>query len=197
MKDGMQLSRTVRINEEIKQVVRISAGINLMAINAMLVAKRSGARSAGYGVVSGELRSFSGRLESIMLETSGLISRMIGDVASLLNQKRSMARIGRASGMSEITAGLLEEAMESKHLALSGMQNRIRELGDRLGLHSETALRHCQSGVALARSAKIESVYGGEMAGVLEQVSVEVEGRMLALFERLKSLSADVRAWQA
>jgi len=143
------------------------------------------------------LRSFSGRLEIIMLETSNLISRMIGDVASFLNQKRSMARLDRASGMSEITAGLLEDAMGRKRRALSGMQNRMRELGDRLGLHSETALRHCQSGVALSRSAKIESVYGGEMAGILEQVSVEVETQMLELFERLKSLSADVRAWQA
>lgn len=197
MNDGKQLSRTVRINEEIKQVVRISSGINLMAINAMLVARQSGARSRGYGVVSGELRSFSGRLESIMLETSSLISRMIGDLASFLNQKRSMVRIGRASGMTGITAGLLEEAMGRKHHALSRMQKGIRELGDRLGLHSEMALRHCQSGIALARSARIEAVYGGDMAGVLGQVSVEVEGQMLELFERLKSLSADVRAWQA
>ena len=197
MNDGKQLSRTVRINEEIKQVVRISSGINLMAINAMLVARQSGARSRGYGVVSGELRSFSGRLEALMDETGMLISGMIGDMAWLLNQRRSREQMARATRMSERAAELLGEAMEKKDRAVSKTREKILDLGGRLDRQAGMALRHCQSGIALARSARIEAVYGGDMAGGLGQVSVEVEGQMLELFERLKSLSADVRAWQA
>lgn len=193
---GEQLRRTVRINEEIRQVVRISSGINLTAINAMLVAKRSGECSRGYGVVSGELRSFSGKLEALMDETRMLISGMLGDMAWLLKQGRSMEQMDRAMRMSQRTAELLGEVMEKKDHAASRMRERMRGLGDKLGRQTAIALKLCQGGQALARSAKIEAVYGGEMAGTLEQVSIEVEGRMTELFERLKFLNAEVQMWQ-
>ncbi|MHB1099930.1 MAG: hypothetical protein ACYCZR_10285 [Burkholderiales bacterium] len=193
---GEQLRRTVRINEEIKQVIRISSGINLTAVNAMLVAKRSGERSRGYGVVSGELRSFSGRLEALMDETGMLISGMIGDMAWLLNQRRSREQMARATRMSERAAELLGEAMEKKDRDVSKTRKKILDLGGRLDRQAGMALKLCQSGVALARSAKIEAVYGGEMAETLGQVSIEVEGRMAELFERLKFLNAEVQAWQ-
>ena len=36
------LRRVVMVNEDIKKVIRISTEVNLVALNAMLVAKRSG-----------------------------------------------------------------------------------------------------------------------------------------------------------
>ena len=61
-----ELSRVVKANEDIKKVIRISSGVNLVALNAMLVAKRSGERSRGFAVVSSELRVFSRKLEGAM-----------------------------------------------------------------------------------------------------------------------------------
>jgi hypothetical protein len=191
------LRRTARINEEIKHVVRISNGINLTAVNAMLVAKRAGERSRGYGVVSGELRNFSSKLEANMGETTALVSGMVRDVAFLMNQDRSRRQMERALRMSERAAGLLGPAMGRKANAVAEMRMKIHGLGDTLSRQVGGSMRLCQTGSALARSAKIEAVYGGDMAATLGQVSREVEGRMTELLESVKSLNTDVQAWQA
>lgn len=194
---GDNLRRTARINEEIKRVVHISTGINLTAVNAMLVSKRAGERSRGYGVVSGELRNFSRQLEANMGETTPLVTRMVRDVAFLLNQSRSQRQMDRASKMSERTAELLSGVMGKKAYAVAETLEKISYLGNMLARQIGGSLRLCQTGIALSRSAKIEAVYGGEMAGTLRQVSTEVEDRMAELLERLKSLKTDVHAWQA
>jgi methyl-accepting chemotaxis protein len=194
---GDYLRRTARINEEIKRIVAISAGINLTAVNAMLVAKRAGERSRGFGVVSGELRTFSRHLEENMGETTVLVSRLVLNVGRLLNETRSQRQIDRAGRMSARSGELLAAVLARKNEALARSREKIGVLGNGLVRQAEAAMRLCQTGNALARSAKIEAVYGGDMAGTLRQVSNEVEERMTELLERLKSLGAGVEAWQA
>lgn len=194
---GEYLRWTARINEKIKRVVLISNGINLTAVNAMLVSKRAGERSRGYGVVSGELRNFSRQLEANMGEMTTLVSGMVRDVAFLLNQCRSQRQMDRALRMSERTAGLLGHAMRRKANAVAEMSKKMHWLGNALARQISGAMRLCHTGSALARSAKIEAVYGGDMAATLGQVSRDVEDRMTELLESLKSLNADVQAWQA
>lgn len=194
---GDYLRRTARINEEIKRVVRISTGLNLTAVNAMLVAKRAGERSRGYGVVSGELRSFSSKLEANMAETTELICGMVRDVAFLLDQHRSLRQMDRAVGVSERTAKLLGGAMGRKARAVAETRMKLHGLGNTLARQVGRSMRLCRTGSALAHSAKIEAVYGDEMAATLGQVSREVEDRMVELLETLKSLDADVQAWRA
>ena len=194
---GDQLRRTARINEDIKQVVRISTGINLTAVNAMLVAKRAGERSRGYGVVSGELRNFSSKLEDNMAGTTVLVCGMVRDVAFLLNQSRSQRQMDRAVGASERTAGHLGDAIGRKARAVAETRMKLQGLGNALARQVDDSMRLCRTGSALARSARIEAVYGGDMAATLGQVSREVEDRMAELLETLKSLDADVQAWRA
>lgn len=194
---GDQLRRTARINEEIKQVVRISTGINLTAVNAMLVAKRAGERSRGYGVVSGELRNFSSKLEDSMAATTALVCGMVRDVAFLLNQSRSQRQIDRAVGASERAAAHLGDAIARKARIASESRMKLQGLGHTLARQVHGSMRLCRTGSTLARSARIEAVYGGDMATTLGQVSREVEDRMVELLETLKSLDADVQAWQA
>lgn len=193
---GDCLRRTARINEEIKQVVRISTGINLTAVNAMLVAKRAGERSRGYGVVSGELRNFSSKLEANMAGTTAMVCGMVRDVAFLLDQRRSLRQMDRAVGMSERTAGLLGDAMGRKARTVAETRMKLQGLGNTLARQVDGSMRLCRTGSTLARSARIEAVYGGDMAATLEQVSREVEDRMAELLETLKSLDTEVQAWQ-
>jgi methyl-accepting chemotaxis protein len=56
---GADLLRIVRINEEIKAVVGVAFKINIMALNAIFLAKRAGTAALGFGVLSNELRTFS------------------------------------------------------------------------------------------------------------------------------------------
>lgn len=189
------LRRTARINEEIKSVVRISESINLTAINAMLVAKRAGRRSLGYGIVSGELRNFSRQLESVMEESGMLISGIVRDAAALSNQTRSLRQMERASGMSDRTVGFLGNAMEMKSHAVLQSREKLDKLGLLLERHTRRAMRICQGGIFLVSSAKIEAVYGDDMASTLNHVSLEIEKRMNELLDRLKLLGSIVQAW--
>lgn len=191
--DAQCLRRTTQIIEEIKGVVRICEGINLTAINAMLVAKRAGEHSRGFGVVSGELRFFSRQLEERMSETTALVSHLARDAAATLNQRRLQQQMERAAGASERSAKLLNTAMEHKVHALSETRGKIRALEDALSRQVTDAIKLCHTGIALGRSAKIEAVYGGSMEATLGQVSHEVEDRMLELLNRLKSLSTDIQ----
>jgi len=52
---GRELRRIVRTNEEIKSVVATAFKINLMAMNAIFLAKRAGQTALGFGVLSNEL----------------------------------------------------------------------------------------------------------------------------------------------
>jgi len=52
---GTDLLRIVHINEEIKRVVGVSVKINIMALNAIFLAKRAGTAALGFGVLSNEL----------------------------------------------------------------------------------------------------------------------------------------------
>lgn len=196
-KQGDYLRRTVRINEEIKRVLRISSGINLTAINAMLVSKRAGERSRGYAVVSGELRNFSRKLEVQMGETTLLIAGMVGDVAFLLNQNRSQGQIYRATHLSGRSMELLGDAIGRKAHAISEMRKKLYYVGIKLDRQVSRSLKLCESGVSLARNAKIEAVYGGAMAGTLRQVSTEVEERMTEMLGCLRSLNNEILEWQA
>lgn len=193
---GEYLRRTVHFNEEIKHVVCISSGINLTAINAILVARRAGGRSRGYGVVSNELRNFSRKLDGLMTETAQLVSGMVRDVASLLKHERSKRQMDRAAHMTDEAAGLLDVAMGRKGALVSEAKARIREKLGQLDRRTVRALKLSHGATVLARSAKIEAVYGCDMAVALGQVSVEIEAQMDELLGRLKLLNANLQAWQ-
>jgi len=55
---GQDLVRIVQINEEIKSIVAVAFKINIMALNAIFLAKRAGTTALGFGVLSNELRVF-------------------------------------------------------------------------------------------------------------------------------------------
>ena len=80
------LHRVVKANEDIKKVIRISSGVNLVALNAMLIAKRSGEKSRGFAVVSSELRVFSRKLEGAMTGLGALIFELVRDAAAMRKQ---------------------------------------------------------------------------------------------------------------
>ena len=54
-----ELTCIVRVNEEIKSIVATAFRINLMALNAIFLAKRAGNAALGFGVLSNELRRFA------------------------------------------------------------------------------------------------------------------------------------------
>lgn len=173
-----ELSRIVRLNEEIKMIVTTAFKVNLMALNAIFLAKRAGRAALGFGVLSNELRVFAQDLTRQMGELKELTAVSVDMVTKMLMRKRNNAYIAHAVQLSE------EGQAEYFH---AGVKSRLNEgIAEfqrlRTDLHvmdrktrqafAEIA-RSVEMGGVLARSAKIEAAYGGTFSAPLMQVSTD------------------------
>lgn len=186
------LHRVVRINEEIKKVVRISSEVNLVALNAMLTAKRSGEKSRGFGVVSSELRVFSGKLEHFMTDLEAPVFELLNGVAQLLKQARVQRHFTLAMRGSDSAKRLLAPVMMRKEAELAVGREKVKRDWMRLSMLLNRALQLCETGGALSRSAKIEAVYGGDMTASLKQVSNQIEQTVESILDIIKTLRAEL-----
>lgn len=182
------LRRLVRANEGIKHVIRISSEVNMVALNAMLVAKRSGERSRGFAVVSSELRVFSRKLEGAMTALGSLVFGLVRDAAAMQKQNRERRLWLKTMAQGRATRHLLQPMLCRKEDSMRSTGQDIRHDWNRLQLQLGRALQLCETGGALSRSAKIEAVYGGEMSATLKQVAERIEETVNQIFATLKLL---------
>ena len=186
--EASDLCRVVKANEDIKKVIRISSGVNLVALNAMLIAKRSGERSRGFAVVSSELRVFSRKLEGAMTGLGALIFGLIRDAAAMRKQHHERHHLLNIQARGQQMRKLMGPV-------LARMDERMQKTGEEIGrdwhqlrLQLNRVLQLCESGGSLSRSAKIEAVYGGDMSATLKQVANQIEETVNEIFSILKLL---------
>ncbi len=183
---GVDLMRIVRINEEIKSVVNVAFKINIMALNAIFLAKRAGTAARGFGVLSNELRVFSQDLRDCMSSLSGLVHACVDDVSRMLQDIRHTRLLRQAvatSSKPEFAAVLAAREIENERHTQSFAGQR-RQLKRSL----EDAFRMVELGGVLAKSAKIEAAYGQSFAVPLSQVSSEFDGVVEEIRVSLESL---------
>lgn len=184
---GADLLRIVSINEQIKRVVGVSFKINIMALNAIFLAKRAGTAALGFGVLSNELRVFSQDLRQCMSGLNSLIHASVNEVSVILRNGRqdrliaSLERDGRAAA--QVAAVLARRAGEHKSHA-----RRLSELRRQLKRALEDAFQLVELGGVLAKSAKIEAAYGQSFAASLAQVSSEFDDIVEEIRAALESL---------
>lgn len=184
---GLDLVSIVRINEEIKRVVAVSFKINIMALNAIFLAKRAGTAALGFAVLSNELRVFSQDLRTCMTTLTGLIHDCVGEVSRVLKQGRSARLIEAAVNCSPHLSGgaaILARQVDAR----SERQRSLTALRSRLRRAMEDAFQMVELGGVLAKSAKIEAAYGQSFASPLAQVSGEFDGIVEEIRSSLESL---------
>jgi methyl-accepting chemotaxis protein len=197
---GRELRRIVRINEEIKSVVSTAFKINLMAMNAIFLAKRAGQSALGFGVLSNELRRFASDLQ---LQMAGLREATYGSVATvtaLLKQSRISRLLERARTEAQGDGKGLIQSLASRRdeTTLARNDEQMAALNRRLSHMIADTAQLVELGSVLARSAKIEAAYGGAFSVSLMQVSSDFErtiGEIQSSFENLtKNQSEDFAA---
>ncbi|MFN4342945.1 MAG: methyl-accepting chemotaxis protein [Azonexus sp.] len=182
---GADLLRIVHINEEIKSVVNVAFRINIMALNAIFLAKRAGAAARGFGVLSNELRVFSQDLRDCMALLTSLVHGCVNDVSRMLQDIRHTRLLRqaaeRANGrMAEVL--VRREHENARHAASLASQRK------QLQRALEDAFRLVELGGVLAKSAKIEAAYGQSFAMPLSQVSGEFDAIVGEIRASLESL---------
>lgn len=169
-----ELILIARVNEAIKLAIAASEAITLIAVNANLVARRAGKSAAGFCVVAAELRHFSDGIATMMQGWSDLIYALVDATAISRNQIRSLKKLLEASDCSEEARLALMHACEVSRQALHatniGNSARVIEL-QRMIVRAQK-LR--VTGELIARSAMIESAYGGQMRAVLQQIACDI-----------------------
>jgi methyl-accepting chemotaxis protein len=187
---GRELRRIVRINEVIKTVVRTAYRINLMAMNAIFLAKRAGQSALGFGVLSNELRRFATELEQQMIALGQATSGSVVTVTAMVKEARMVGILERARAQSE-GAGreIIDEILGSRHgLALADRLEQVAALNRNLAMMIDSTASLVEMGGVLARSAKIEAAYGGGFSQSLKQVSSDFEGTIGEIRNSLDSL---------
>jgi hypothetical protein len=183
---GVDLLRIVRINEEIKAVVGVAFKINIMALNAIFLAKRAGTTALGFGVLSNELRVFSQDLRTCMGVLTDLIHRCVNEVSLVLQDIRHTRLLHDALALSPTRQ--IEQVIARRELSNTEHSVRLGTLRRQLQRALEDAFQMVELGGVLAKSAKIEAAYGQTFAGPLAQVSGEFDGIVEEIRSSLQSL---------
>lgn len=183
---GVDLLRIVRINEEIKSVVAVAFKINIMALNAIFLAKRAGTAARGFGVLSNELRVFSQDLRDCMASLNGLIHGCVTEVSLVLQDIRHTRLLREAVALSPLTR--MVDVLAERELENERHTQRLSRLRKQLKRALEDAFQMVELGGVLAKSAKIEAAYGQSFALPLSQVSGEFDGIVEEIRTSLESL---------
>jgi methyl-accepting chemotaxis protein len=184
---ALDLLRIVRINEEIKRVVSVAFKINIMALNAIFLAKRAGNSALGFGVLSNELRVFSKDLRESMISLTRLIHELVAEVSVVLQESRQDT-VFRRTAAECVGNPLLDEVLERRSQRHDTHVARISSLRRGLRLAVDDASRLVELGGVLAKSAKIEAAYGAGFATSLGQVSGEFDGVVEEIRSSLENL---------
>ncbi|WP_226404209.1 MULTISPECIES: chemotaxis protein [Azonexaceae] len=183
---GVDLLRIVRINEEIKSVVGVAFKINIMALNAIFLAKRAGTAALGFGVLSNELRVFSQDLRDGMSALTSQIHGCVTEVSLVLQDIRHTALLRRAVELSPIDRG--RDVLAAREVENERHAERLARLRKQLRGALDDAFRMVELGGVLAKSAKIEAAYGQSFALPLSQVSGEFDGVVEEIRTSLEAL---------
>ncbi|MDP3639129.1 MAG: chemotaxis protein [Azonexus sp.] len=181
------LLRIVHINEEIKRVVGVSVKINIMALNAIFLAKRAGTAALGFGVLSNELRVFSQDLRTCMESLNGLIHACVNQVSVGLKgirNSRLLTEAARLAPQQTSVVRILHEHEQENERRTQRLTALRRQLKGAL----EDVFQMVELGGVLAKSAKIEAAYGQSFAPSLAQVSGEFDGVVEEIRGSLESL---------
>jgi len=182
----LDLLSIVRINEEIKRVVAVSFKINIMALNAIFLAKRAGTAALGFGVLSNELRVFSQDLRTCMESLTELIHNCVNEVSVVLQDIRFSRLMREAVTMSPHYPA--QRVMRVRDQQTQDHMRQLASLRIQLRRALEDAFQMVELGGVLAKSAKIEAAYGQSFAPSLAQVSGEFDGVVDEIRGSLESL---------
>jgi hypothetical protein len=191
-----ELGRIVRINGEIRSVVRIAFSTSLMALNALVMARKAGQRALGFGVLSNEIRVFSRSLDGCMKRMKLLNDRSVETVSMLLKLQGRLRVFQLTAITLENSHGqpdLIQVVLHRQEEHIENCRAQLQKLTNDLRTTLADASSLLLMGAMLAQGAKIEAVYGGEHATALSQVAAEFGVTVDRIVASVATLSGETK----
>lgn len=174
-----ELSLIAAVNESVKEAIAVSQSIDLIAINASLIAGRAGSRAAGFCVVATELRRYSESMAADMRRWSNLIEGVVHVTAQGRRQAHILYKLQDTAKRSEKAGAAIAAACEHGRCTLDETTVQTSdEVKALLDLIHRSEKQHLTGGM-IARSALIEAAYGGTMEVVLRQIAMSIGDSMV------------------
>ncbi|MFZ6748775.1 methyl-accepting chemotaxis protein [Undibacterium sp. Ren11W] len=190
----LSLHRAVSINESLKQVIEISGQINIVAMNAILIAKRAGPQSAGFRVVAMELRLFSQKIEELMGFLGGLIFHLVHRVAELRKLEKRLSLLSHTMSKNTESEQRLTHSFQQKRTVYTEKRELAQTDWEQLEKEIRRSVALCSAGSMLSHNGRIEAAYGGNMLADMQQVAGRIEDIMGQVITTLKHLNATLRS---
>lgn len=182
-----------RASQEVLQVLgalkKISADINLLAMNAAIEAAHAGEKGAGFAVVADEVRALAGTASGQTKAIKGLIEAMARQVE---------AGVARAQTSGTVLAGLAQGLQDSAEVsravaeAMEEQAGRTRSVGESLTqvVRTSDVIR-----TKMATQGETTEKMGGSLARALERLAglVEASNRQAEAVAGLEQSFAEVR----
>lgn len=188
-----ELHRVVALREGIKGVATRAFKINILGLNAILLAKQFGEQARGFGVISSELRDFSQSLTTQMRGLSENSVQLVDFATRQLKLTRQMALLSQAGHTSHPHMQAAHRLQAAAHTQLS---EGILQAHARMIAWVEAAHRSCLFGTVIARSARIEAAHAHAAGASLTDASnafAEHVNQILPNLEKLRhTLGAQV-----
>jgi hypothetical protein len=190
----LSLNRAVSINESLKQVIEISSQINIVAMNAILIAKRAGPQSAGFRIVAMELRLFSRKIEDLMGFLGGLIFQLVHRVAELRKLEKRLSLLSDTMSKNTVSEERLAHSFQQRHTVYIDKKALAQIDWEQLEKEIFRSLALCSAGSMLSHNGRIEAAYGGSMLADMQQVASRIEDIMTQVITTLKHLNTTLKS---
>ncbi len=171
MNDTNDLVLIVRVNEDIKSVVKLAHSINLLALNAILLSRKAGNVALGFGVISDELRMFSKTLTKNMEALMQLSYASIQTIS--LHRRHLRMNTLMASAAEQITEPAYRDYLRSSTEQAMLLRNNTLQAYEHLQILLRDAEDTSRFGSVISRSLKIEATYGGSFSHMLAQIAAD------------------------
>lgn len=181
--DDSELRRAAVISDRIRLLHRQSYLMKLRASNAMVITRSRSTRVPGFEVVSAQMstlsRELAGTLDALRTSTQAWVAAVSREMAA----RRQVNLLELAATAGDECARRIAPVLATLCQRTSAMPAALRTLT----FHLDDARRLAATACVLARTAKIEAVYGGTLAQNLLTAAAEFT-------ELADSVDAAVRA---
>lgn len=158
------------INEQIKQIVRISDTVYLVALNAMFQARKAKGRAAGFATITTEFRRFSRDMDLAMTRLKKLVDKLIMVLAGYLKRKKIFDLLSSAN-CKRVSNGKNQPCAEQ---SMNMIRRELQDAGAQFGAELAKIRRLCEVGESLSVLAKVEANAAGEFTDALMPVVTQV-----------------------
>jgi hypothetical protein len=164
-----ELRRAAVISERIRLLHRQSYVMKLRASNAMVITRSRSTRVPGFEVVSAQMGALSRDLAATLDALRATTMVWVSAVSKEMADARQVTLLVHAAAASAVCAERIAPVVQRLRERASGARSALRALT----LHLDDARQLAATGCVLARTAKIEAVYGGVLAETLLEAAEE------------------------